>query len=183
MVRKKIKFNPQKYIKENYIEDDKINISININDKHDFYDELDVKKLTLSRNVADYIDFKLRNVIYKKNVTLTFHTLELSDEEQEDIIKLIRSYYGLILFQQKRELNFNKMRILMLFLIGLVFLASTYILSSTYVLIKDILSIAGWVSIWEMFSIILFDIIRAQREKHNYLRLYNAKIRFEMKKS
>jgi hypothetical protein len=181
MVRKKTKFNPQKYIKENYVEDDKINISININNKHDFYDELDVKRLTLSKTLADYIDSKLKNVIYKGNVVLTFYTPALADEEQEDIIKLIRSYYGLILFQNKKELSFNKMKISILFLIGVIFLASTYILSPTYVLIRDLLSIAGWVSIWEMFSIILFDTIKVQREKYNYLRLYNAKIKFETK--
>jgi hypothetical protein len=182
MVKEKNKFSPKKYIKENYMKNGKVDISINVKSKDTFYDELDVKRLTLSKKIEDYIDSKLKNVIYKSNVVLTFYTTKLSDDEQDNIIKLIRSHYGLILFQNKRELNITKIKTFILFIIGILFLASTYILSSKYILIKDILSIAGWVSIWEMISIILFDIIKAQIEKHNYQRLYDAKIKFEVRK-
>jgi hypothetical protein len=182
MTRNKNKFNPKKYIKENYMGNGKVDISINVEDKDTFYDELDVKRLTLSKDIEDYIESKLKKVIYKSNVVLTFYTPELSEDEQEDIIKLIRSHYGLILFQNKRELNITKIKIFILFIIGISFLASTHILSSEYVLVKDILSIAGWVSIWEIVSTILFDTIKTQREKYNYQRLYNAKIKFEFRK-
>lgn len=98
--------------------------------------------------------------------------------KQEKVESVVRTYYGLDVTLGNKELELNKMKSVVSFFIGVFFLFLLSSLSPFGYLIKEVLSIAGWVAIWETVNVILLETIRIKMYKINVTRLYNSTIEF-----
>ncbi len=182
IMHKRKKFDAEKYIANNYVEDEDAIISIYINELDDYYNEYDADDLTLSDDILSFINNRVENISNKYNIVLEFDTPQISEEEKDKILTIVRSHYGLSYFRKQKVLKANKYKSLVFFLIGALFLVlSNYVLDYGLIM-SDILSIAGWVSLWETLSILLFDNLKFRANRINIDRLYNAKIIFNVRK-
>jgi len=172
-------FNAEQYINNNYVEDNDVIISIYINKLNNFYNEIDADELTLSDDIVNFTNSRIKNVPQKYNVVLEFDTPSIKKKEKEKIVSIIRSHYGLASSLEQNVLKNNKLKAITFFIIGTIFLFISYYTSN---IIRDIISIAGWVAIWETVSVLLFDNIKIRTSKLNIDRLYNAKIEFKERK-
>jgi hypothetical protein len=68
------KFNAEKYINHNYVENEDAIISIYIKNVDAFYNEFDADELTISDNILKFINNRVENIPYKYNITLEFET-------------------------------------------------------------------------------------------------------------
>ena len=66
-----------------------------------------------------------------------------------------------------------------MFFLGAFFLIIAYALE-TYLndFLKEVLSIAGWVALWEMFESLMLENAKKKTERINNLQLYDSEIRF-----
>lgn len=181
-MRRKSKFNAEQYIDKNYVENEDAIISVYIEEMDDFYNEFDADELTLSDDVINFINGRAENISYKYDITLEFDTPVMTQEDKDKIVNIIRSNYGLASSLRQKVLKANKIKALVLSLLGSLFLLLSYSTTNYGELIKDILSIVGWVAIWEAVSALLLDTIKIRTAKSNIDRLYNAKIIFKERK-
>ena len=181
-MRKKSKFNADQYIDRNYVENEDAIISIYIKDVDDFYNEFDADDLTLSDDIIKFINSRVENISYKYSITLEFDSPIIAREEKGKLIDIIKSQYGLASSLKQKELKTNKLKAFIFFIIGTLFLLLSYSSTNYGSLVKDILSIAGWVAVWETVSVLIFDTIKIRTTKLKADRLYNAKIEFKERK-
>lgn len=178
-MRNKSKFNAEKYIDHNYVEDETAIISIYIEEIDDFYNEFDADELTLSDDIIKFINNRVENVANRYAITLEFDSPVISTEEKDKLTNIIRSHYGLASSLRQKVLKTNQLKAFIFFIIGTLFLLLSYSTTNYGSLVKDILSIAGWVAVWETVSVLLFDAIKIRANKSTIDRLYNAKIEFK----
>jgi hypothetical protein len=176
---KKSKFNAEQYIDNNYVEDEDAIISIYIDKVDEYYNEFDADELTLSDDILNFINNRVENISYKYNIILEFDSPVITIEEKNKLINIIKSHYGLAYSLKQKILKINQLKAILFFILGTLFLMLSYSIINYGDLIKDILSIAGWVAIWETVSVLLFDNIKIRTNKLNIDRLYNAKIEFK----
>ncbi len=181
MLRRK-KFDAEKYIARNYVENEDAIISIYIKNKEDYYNEYDADDLTLSDDILSFVHNRVENISTKYNIVLEFDTPHITDEEKNKLLTIIKSHYGLSYSLKQKMLKGNKIKSLIFFLIGTIFLILSNSIKDFAKLFVDILYIAGWVSLWETLSILLFDNIKSKTNRINIDRLYNAKIIFKERK-
>lgn len=174
-------FDAEKYIARNYVEDEDAIISIYIKESEDYYNEYDADDLTLSDDILSFISNRAETISNKYNIVIEFDTPHISEKEKEKLLSIIRSHYGLEYSLKQKTLMINQLKALVFFLIGTIFLILSNAVHFSK-LLTDILSIAGWVSMWETLSILLFDSIKSKTNKTNIDRLYNAKIIFKERK-
>lgn len=179
---KKNRFDALEYIDSNYVEDEDAIISINVPHTNSFYNEFDADRLALSDDIIDFIDGRAKNIPNKYDIILEFIAPRMSKKEKEKIIDTIKSHYGLVSSSKQNVLNNNNLKAGTLFLLGTFFLFVSYSLPDSSVFIKEIFSIAGWVSAWETFNALLLDALSIRMNKRNIDRLYNSKIVFKVRK-
>jgi hypothetical protein len=179
---RKIRFDAVEYIDSNYVEDKDAIISITVPHMNSFYNEFDADMLALSDDIIDFIDGRVKNIPYKYHIILEFITPHMSKQEKENIVDIIKSHYGLLSSSRQRVLYSNNLKAGTLFILGTFFLFVSYSLPDSNVFVKEIFSIAGWVSAWETFNSLLLDAISIRNNKRNIDRLYNSKIKFKVRK-
>ena len=178
MKKQKLDFKAKKYISTYYIKNGKAVISIDIKDNNMFYNELDHDGLTLSNKIIHFIDNRIDYILYRYEVVLKFYCEEITEDEKKKITNMIRTHYGLEANERNNDLNLNKIKSSSLFLLGVVFLALSSISNGYSFIIKEILSIAGWVAIWEMVTSMLFGTIKIKLDKYDATKLSKAEIYF-----
>lgn len=177
-MRKKLKFDAEEYIDFNYVENEDAIISIYVEEVDDFYNEFDADELTLSDDIVNFINNRVETISNKYGIVLEFDVPKMSSKEKEKIINIIRSNYGLTSSLKNKALQTIKYKSLVFFLIGIPFLLFSYSMSDFGELGKEVLSIVGWVSIWEAISAMLFDNFKLRTSKLKVDRLFNAPIKF-----
>ncbi len=145
----------------------KFKIIINLDDKDDFFSKYNNTKL--SPSLADYIVGETIGKPFKSSFELVIkHSFELSIEEMSMLKKiLINSFYSDI---KDFNLNLNSERLkqFILFLIGIAFIALNYFARLYNIVLSEVISIASWVFIWE----VIYDICFVNSEQKNkYKRL------------
>lgn len=176
--RFKFDFNAEKHLENNCIENGKAVIAIKVNDKESFYNELDAKRVTLSSDITSFIDNKIYYIPYKYSTVIKFYCERMSTDEEQAISEMLRSWYGMKANQMNKELRTNNYKSLTLFIIGICFLGLSSFLTNFGFLIEQVLSIAGWVAIWETVSSVLFDTVRLKLDRYDAVNLYNAEVLF-----
>jgi hypothetical protein len=181
-MKKKYNFDAAKYIHNNYVENKDAIISIYIKENDDYYNEFDADDLTLSDDILRFINNRVDNIPNKYNIVLEFDSPKLTQEEKKRLITIIKSHYGLAYFQKQKILKNNKKKSILFFVIGVLFLLLSSLINEYGSLLKEVISIAGWVAVWETVSVVLFDNFKIKNNQVNIDRLYNAKIEFSERK-
>lgn len=182
-MKKKSKFDAKQYIDNNYVENEEAIISVYIEETEDFYNEFDDDELTLSDDLIHFINNRVDNISIKYDLVLEFNAPKMKTTEQNKIITIIRSHYGLVLSSRQSILDQNKIKALFLFVLGLFLLLLSNSFDNLSSLIQEVISIAGWVAIWESISVIFMDNIKIKMMKKKVERLFNARIIFKERNS
>jgi len=83
--------------------------------------------------------------------------IPFNEDEKEKLVDAIREYFGLLVRSKLAYSRFNSVKKMVLFMIGIILmLLSNVTRDSLGFLIPEVVSIAGWVAIWEAVHIILF---------------------------
>lgn len=157
------------------------NIELIINEKEEIYNEFNNEKL--SSNLGDYIYNEAlifnRNESFQINIKTNF---DLTKNEKNEIVDMIREYFGLRIRETINYYKFNRLKKLLLFLLGIILITISHFVSiNNEFLISEVFLIIGWVAIWEVFDNILLVETKKKFKLNRYKKLVNCKINFENK--
>lgn len=179
---KNIKFNYDKYIKDNYILRNRAVIKVLVNSNEEFYNDHDPRKRTINKSLMDYVSEEAENIPFKYNIDIEFYCDELTDLEKKNITNMIKEYYGLKVYSCKSSIRHGIIKTLMLFIFGAFFLACAMLNQNILNIIYDeVVYVIGWVLLWEATETFLFSNSKDKARKKNYKQLYNAKVLFSDK--
>ena len=160
----------------------KINaIELVINDKEEFCNSFNNKKL--SSDLGNYIYNEAlifnRNESFQINIKTKF---DLAKNEKNEMVDMIREYFGLRIRETINYYKFNRLKKLLLFLLGIILITISHFVSvNNEFLISEVFLIIGWVAIWEVFDNILLVETKKKFKLNRYKKLVNCKINFENK--
>lgn len=179
---KSIKFNYDKYIKDNYILRNKAVIKVLIDNKDEFYNPRDPRRLTINKELIKYITDEAENIPNKYKINIEFYSDDLSDEEKKKIIDMIKSYYGLKVYSCKSSIKQGVLKALLFSIFGAFFIACSHLNNNLLNFVYDeVIYVIGWVLLWEATDTLLFSNSKDKVRKKNYKQLYNADILFSDK--
>lgn len=152
------------------------------------YDYSQYKKRDMDEDFLDYIYDESVGIPLKHNIKLIFNIKEeVYDEEKTKNLKnAIKNN-----FTWRLGLNLQKLRdlynkCLLLLLAGFVFLMSTFVFSNAFNtdnaffdVFGESLSIIGWVFLWDLVEILIFDITKLIKKRRYLKRLVNSKVEFK----
>lgn len=145
-------------------------IKIDIQNEYDLLEKYDKSKI--STNLIDYI---IKKAYYtKKHDTIKIliqSDCNTSIKIKELLIAGLKNAYEKTNYEQKRK---NIIQILLLFL-GSLFIFLSSRINDTFIW-KELLLITGWVPIWEMIDIELFNDSKSNRTKKIVKKLMISKI-------
>lgn len=176
------KFNHDKHIIDNYISNDKAVIKVLINDNLNFYNEFDPRKISINKNVAEYITEEASNIPFKYNIVVEFSSSYLSENEKAKISKMLKNYYALKICNKDSIIRVNIVKSLCLILLGALMVTYSLIGKKLFGLIyEEVVYVIGWVLLWEGIDILLLSNNEHKVEKKNYQQLYDAQVIFSDK--
>lgn len=179
-VNKKIKFREKDYVDINYIrEDGKALIPIELESLDELYMHHDYQKLILSDDIYNYIKEVASVIPFKYDIVLEFHCPEIDEETQDRIRRIIKNNYGMEIDDLDYENRWEAYISIALFIIGTLFLLIGYALpSTTWSIIKEMISIVGWVILWDMMESIIFTSNKRKLERLNNIQIYDSQVEF-----
>ena len=164
---------------KNYIKNDSAVIPIELKSLDELYMKHDYKKLALSDDLCKYIEEIAYIIPLKYNIILEIHCPEISEQEQLKIKKIIKNNYGMEIDDRDYDVREANHKCISLFFLGAFFLIIAYALESILIdFWKEVLSIAGWVALWEMFESLMLENAKKKSERLNNLQPYDSEIRF-----
>ncbi len=164
-----------------YDEDNRVIVNINVRDDDEFLSNYGFEEnAVISQETANFLEHAIKPINYKENLTLAIHSDVITEDEKHLYEKGIRNYYKNSLLQEKKHLDLNLKSTLFLLLAGIVYFALLTLVS--FFLKNDlwieVLSIVGWVFIWEAVEVFFLERPKLRRMKYRYYALMNAKIIF-----
>ena len=153
-------------------------IDITINDLEDVTNRFNSKKL--SDELSNYIYNECKGNSLKDNIKINIHTLrELTDDEKEKIVDMIRSNYGIDIKENMLYIKYTNIKGIILFIVG-IFLICIYNFLNNFELswIPETLLIISWVVVWEAVYNFIFLETQKRIEIKRLKKLTNCKIEF-----
>lgn len=122
-------------------------IRVDIDNKEDIFNKFNNQQI--SEELGDYIYNCAKMFPTNKKITIYINnSVIFSKEEKQQLVDGIREYYGLLVKKKMFYTKFNKLKRIILFLIGILLI----ILSDSFshiikFLLPELFLIAGWVAI------------------------------------
>ena len=111
------------------------------------------------------------------------HTHSISDEEKKEVIDAIRSNFGIDIKENILHIKYELGLELLLIIIGMILLVASKIFHNlNAIVIDEVISIFGWVMIWEAAYHFVFVDIKEMIENKRLKKLTDAKIYFKQVK-
>lgn len=131
-------------------------IIVDIQNKEDLYNPFN--KEQISEELGTYILNRSKKIPLKEKMIICINDYErLNKNEKEHLVDAIREYYGLMVQEKMIYNEFNQVKHIILFIVGILLITLSNILSNVFpFLIPELFLIAGWVAIWETVYGILF---------------------------
>lgn len=152
------------------------------------YDYSQYKKRDMDEDFLDYIYEETQGIPLKYNVKLMFHIKEevYDDAKTKNLKNAIKNNFSWRMGINSKKLKDLYNKCLLLLLAGIGFLALTFIFANTintdnafFDVFGESLSIIGWVFLWDLVEILVFDITKLLKKRRYLKRLMNAKVEFE----
>lgn len=155
------------YIEDEFLEDGKAVIYINLEELDTIYHPLSYgQQRELSVDIYDYIDSKTYYIPARYPVKILFLKGCLDLNQKEQIAHLLKEHYTAILQDKRMDLKINTMKIIGLTVLGVLLLGLYFLLELTdqRQLFMEFLSIAGTFSLWEAVDFYLLERKQIQSE-------------------
>lgn len=170
------------YLEKEYLDkDNNAIIRIYAYEGMEWFDKLSTgNQATLNQDIYDFIDRKAYYIPIRYPIIIQFENVELNEEEQHQIIRLIKEYYALILNDKRIDLHFNFITILSLFTLGIILLIIYFTMNTAEVgaIFSEVLSIAASFALWEAVDFFLLERKSISKERWNAGQLTISEIRF-----
>lgn len=158
---------------------EKLNINITLDKDTEIFNPYN--KNQLSDELNNYIYNSCKGNQNNRNIKINiFHSHSINEEEKTKIINAIRSNFGIDIKENILHIKYELGLELILIIIGTILLVTSKLfhLLNTIVL-DDIISIFGWVMIWEAAYHFVFVDIKKIIENKRLKKLTEAKIHFK----
>lgn len=158
---------------------EKININITLNKDTQIFNPYN--NTQLSDELNNYIYNSCKGSSNNKNIKINIlHNHEIKDEEKTKIIDAIRSNFGLDIKENILHIKYELSLELILILIGTILLITSKVFHNlNTIVIDEVISIFGWVMIWEAAYHFVFVDIKEMIENKRLKKLTEAKINFK----
>lgn len=135
----------------------------------------------VSSDVATYLDNSIKNIPPKSEIALHIISDVVSKDKEELYTQSLRNYYLNEQKQLMRELFFNKLASIIMFIIGLIVITMMIIFSFTNFseIWITVLEIVGWVFIWEAVDKFVFERYKLKRDLLRANQLINSEVLFK----
>lgn len=187
MVKKIRKFENEmqsmdKYFEKEYLdEDNNAVIRINAYEGIEWFDMLSIgEQVTLNQEIYDFIDRKAYYIPIRYPIIIQFENVELNEKEQNQVKRLMKEHYTVILNDKRIDLKYNFITILSLFTLGLILLIIYFTINTAKVgdVLSEVLSIAASFALWEAVDYFLLERTDISKERLNAGQLAISEIRF-----
>lgn len=174
-MRSRKKFDAKKFLHDIYIKGDYAIIPIKVNSIEDFYDRYDSDKNTLSQELATYIEKIAYNIPIKYKFILKITCPNLNDEDKKEIERLFRAHYGLAIYDKDLDLKINGVDVTWLFGAGVSIISAMFLWGSNLApYLKEVLSIIGWVAVWDAVEDLIVGRRKILTDKKNNKQIYDS---------
>ncbi len=150
------------------------------------------KKYFVSKYNDDVIDPELSSYIMnymigtslKDKVTMKIECkFELTEEEKDKYSAIIKKEFKENIDEIDGETYKSNVRKFTVLLLGTIFIALSYFIDASLGhILSQILTVFGWVALWEVAYAVLFGDAKKRRNLKRYKQLYNSKIEYVEKK-
>ena len=141
-------------------------IKLKIHDEQDLFSEYDPDHKMMSEDLLSFI-----------SRSFVIHIESDTPVNQESVKQRIREYFGYERDMVKKDLRLLSLKAACLAVFGIVVLVIWYYLSLDSESVNlEVLSIIGWVAVWEATSIMIMGRHDLNKLKRNYKRMSEAKI-------
>lgn len=155
-------------------------IKVVINDYKDIVNPFNEE--LLSNEFADYIYSQSALFSLKTRIKILIQVPNLEKEKHLKLFDEIHAYFGKKVQENLIYSNRNRIKQLILVFIGIVFILISYhFIVYEQALLKEILLIAGWVSIWEAIYSVLFTETKRRFKIKRLKQLSKCRIEFIIK--
>ena len=152
-------------------------IKLKIHEEADMFTPFDPEQKLLSEDVAAYLVRNYENVHRRALEDLTVHVYSDTPVNADRVKHAIRDHCEQRMSNIDHALKLETLKELSLAILGLVLLSLWFFLSRTYDNIwMEVLSIMGWVAIWEATSILVMRRPELHLLKKTYKKASNTKI-------
>ncbi len=155
-----------------------IEIKVDINEKKYLVSKYNEE--TMSLELRDYIFNEILGKSIDKKVIIKFNTkFKVSSKDEVRYISIIRKEYRECLNELVYESGSSDIRKFFLFIMGTFFIICSYIFTDFIgEVFNQVLTVFGWVALWEVASSILFTDSKRRRKMKRYKQLLNGEIYF-----
>ena len=148
-------------------------INIDLLNKDDFLEKYNHDEV--SHGLIEYLIQEGKNISKKDKLILNIHVNFQNDLNIKDmLIKALNKEY----INTINDHYFNNLFQILLFLLGIIFLSLSTLFKEG-VIWKEILLIGGWVPIWEMIELELFNDVRGIKKKKIIKYLIHSQINIQ----
>lgn len=158
---------------------EKIYIDLNVRDKKYFVSKYNDE--VIDPELSTYItNYMIGNDIRKKVVINIKSKFELTEIEKEKYSKIIRKEFSENIDELNEESRKSNERKSLILLLGIVFIMLSYLIDSSLGhIFSQVLTVFGWVALWEVAYALLFGDAKRRRTLMRYNQLFNCDIVFE----
>ena len=157
---------------------EKLNINITLNKHTQIFNPYN--KEQLSDELSNYIYNSCKGTPTKKNIKINImHDHELKEEEKKEIVDAIRSNFGIDIKENILNIRYElSLELLLIFIGTMLLIISKVFHNLNAFVIDEVISIFGWVMIWEAAYHFVFVDIKKIIENKRLKKLTEAKINF-----
>ncbi len=161
---------------------EKLNINITLERNTQIFNSYNNEQL--SDELSNYIYNSCKGTPTKKNIRINIiHNYEMNDDEKKEIIDAIRSNFGIDIQENILQIQYElSLEILLIFLGTILLVTSKVFHNLNTIVIDEVISIFGWVMIWEAAYHFIFIDIKKFIENKRLKKLTEAKINFKYQK-
>ncbi len=153
-------------------------INIIVKDKEDLYNNFNCYKL--SSELGNYIYNQSLGYPINEEIRINIKTdSSLTDKEKNDIVDMIREYFGLSIKETLIYYKYNNFKKTLLFILGVILICLSHFIGILNdFLISEVFLIIGWVAVWEVFDNILLVETKKKFKLERFRKLVKCKIYF-----
>ncbi len=145
-------------------------INVDLQEKNDFSEKYNHEEVT--NDLVEYLIKEARHTQKDDNIIINFNVLFNAEFNiKEMLIKTLKEEY----LHNINDHRYTNLFQIILFLLGVIFLSLSTLFKDG-VIWKEILVIGGWVPIWEMVELELFNDVRGRKRKKIINKLINSEI-------
>ena len=152
-------------------------INLKIHEESDLFTPLDPDQNQLSTDVIDYFFRGIQSARIHKREKCVIRVMSDMPVDEEKVKEKIRGHFCREIEDLRQEFKRLRLKAICLAVFGIIILSLWLYLSSTSENINiEILSIMGWVAVWEVTGILIMERPKLRRAKKEFEQMRDAEI-------